>query len=181
MPRAGGTSTARGRREREGFYEEFLWGTGIDIGCGDDPVLPGCACFDRALGHGDATVMPGVQGPFDWVYSSHLLEHLEEPERALGRWWELLRPGGRLVLYVPHRDLYEKRRTLPSRFNREHRLFLLPDRDEPPTTFGLAAMVARAAPRSRLILLRVCALGWEERGPETQSPGEFSIEGVWVK
>ena len=42
----------------------------------------------------------------DFVFSSHLLEHLEDPVKALKEWWRLLKVKGNLVLYLPHKDLY---------------------------------------------------------------------------
>jgi SAM-dependent methyltransferase len=43
-------------------------------------------------------------GGYDFVLSSHTLEHTADPLRALQGWKGLLRPGGTLVLIVPHRD-----------------------------------------------------------------------------
>jgi SAM-dependent methyltransferase len=43
-------------------------------------------------------------GAYDFVLSSHTLEHTADPLRALAAWKGLLRPGGTLVLIVPHRD-----------------------------------------------------------------------------
>lgn len=45
------------------------------------------------------------------VFSSHLLEHIEDYEGALAEWWRLVKVGGYLVLYLPHRDLYPRRGT----------------------------------------------------------------------
>jgi len=47
-----------------------------------------------------------ADGSFDTVYSSHCLEDLWHPEQALREWLRILRPGGRLVLYLPLRDFY---------------------------------------------------------------------------
>ena len=41
---------------------------------------------------------------YDFVLSSHMLEHTANPLGALAEWRRLLRPGGALVLVVPHRD-----------------------------------------------------------------------------
>jgi len=41
---------------------------------------------------------------YDFVLSSHMLEHTANPLRALGEWSRLLKPGGALLLVVPHRD-----------------------------------------------------------------------------
>jgi SAM-dependent methyltransferase len=43
-------------------------------------------------------------GEYDFVLSSHTLEHTADPLRALSGWKSLLRPGGTLILIVPHRD-----------------------------------------------------------------------------
>lgn len=47
-----------------------------------------------------------ADGSMDAVFSSHLLEHLEEPEKVLAEWWRVIKVGGHLVLYLPHKDLY---------------------------------------------------------------------------
>jgi len=38
----------------------------------------------------------------------------------------VLKIGGHLVIAVPHRDLYERKPTLPSRFNTDHKRFYTP-------------------------------------------------------
>jgi hypothetical protein len=38
---------ARERRLREGYFDRIFVGEGIDIGCGDDPVAPGCVPWDH--------------------------------------------------------------------------------------------------------------------------------------
>lgn len=42
----------------------------------------------------------------DCVFSSHLLEHIDDTESALKEWWRVIRHGGYLVLYLPHKDYY---------------------------------------------------------------------------
>jgi len=80
---------------------------GIDNSCGNDPVTPDCLPGDRE--QGDAQELPGVAAEqFDWVYSSHCLEHLPDPWAAVGRCGEALKPGGWLLLPVPDEDLYEQ-------------------------------------------------------------------------
>lgn len=44
----------------------------------------------------------------DFVFSSHLLEHIEKWENALKEWWRVLKPGGHLLLYLPDEDEYPK-------------------------------------------------------------------------
>lgn len=44
------------------------------------------------------------QDKFDWIFSSHCLEHLREPYKALDTWVDNIRAGGCLFLYLPHPD-----------------------------------------------------------------------------
>ena len=100
--------------------EEAAWfdGKGIDIGCGGDPITPDCRKFD--LDDGDAgNIGKHVRGSFDWVYSSHCLEDLEDPVAALAGWWKLVKKGGLLIVVVPDEDLYEQGHV--RKFNHEHR------------------------------------------------------------
>ena len=113
------TSKAAIRRVHECFFFRYLFGDGIDIGYGGDPVCDWCKTWDKV--DGDATLMSGLEPrSFDWVYSSHCLEHLEDPTAALARWWELLKPQGRLLIVVPDEDLYEQG-VWPSRWNPDHK------------------------------------------------------------
>jgi len=112
------TSKRADRRRREGWFEKYLVGRGIDIGCGGDPITLDCTRWEVL--DGDAQLMCGVADEsFDWVYSSHCLEHVADPTVALSNWWRILRPGGYLLVVVPDEDLYEQGRW-PSTFNPEH-------------------------------------------------------------
>jgi SAM-dependent methyltransferase len=96
-----------------------LEGKGIDIGCGLDPVSPTARRFD--LEHGDANIISQfIKEEFDFVYSSHCLEHMHDPRAALLEWWKLVKPGGFLFVTVPDEDLYEQG-VFPSRFNDDHK------------------------------------------------------------
>lgn len=44
----------------------------------------------------------------DAIFSSHLLEHLQDPAAALASWWRCIKAGGHLVLYLPHAELYPR-------------------------------------------------------------------------
>jgi SAM-dependent methyltransferase len=97
----------------------LLSGRGIDIGCGPDPVTPEVQRFD--VEDGDANeITRYVNGQFDFVFSSHCLEHMKKPREALQEWWKLVKPGGHLIFLVPDEDLYEQG-IFPSRFNRDHK------------------------------------------------------------
>lgn len=173
----GETSKSKARREREGFFL-LLEGRGIDIGCGADKVTDDAEEWDMyQRGHGDATDMAGVlDETYDWVYSSHTLEHLDNPGRALQSWWRILKPGGRLIVTVPHRDLYEKRERPPSKWNHEHKVFFVPDRHLFDDVLGLKQLVEESLPYGTIERLAVCDDGHTITDPEIHSDGEYQIE-----
>lgn len=80
---------------------QFCRGVGLDIGCGKWP-LPGAIGLDESKGD-SARELPA--GPFDYIFSSHCLEHLPNPIAALEHWQSRLRSGGVLFLYLPHPDM----------------------------------------------------------------------------
>lgn len=115
----GETSKRKADREATGWFTKYCSGRGVDIGCGDDPVLPDCDKWD--LPQGDAQYLAGVDdATYDWVYSSHCLEHVHDPSEALRNWWRVLKPGGHLIVMVPDEDLYEQGMWPPA-FNVDHK------------------------------------------------------------
>lgn len=82
---------------------QFCKGRGLDVGAGKWP-LPGAeaidAIWEMGKQEGDAYCLPGTD--WDFIFSSHCLEHLEDPVTALEHWKTRLRPGGVLFLYLPH-------------------------------------------------------------------------------
>lgn len=169
------TSKAHLRRLRSKFFGKYCQGLGIDIGCGKDPITPNCVQWDRQ--DGDAHFMQNVDdNTYDFVYSSHCLEHLSNPGLALVNWFRILKPGGYLILFLPHRDLYEKRTTLPSKFNRGHYHYYLIDRHEPPCTLGIVPLIAMHLQNYRFIYTKECSEGHTITDPEIHSDGEYSIE-----
>ena len=102
-----------------GRYKRFLTGKGIDIGCGADPVASDAFCWDKE--QGDAQKLEDLPDElFDYVFSSHTLEHMHSPLEALLNWWRVLCTGGHMVVLVPEEDLYEQR-CWPSVFNDDHK------------------------------------------------------------
>jgi SAM-dependent methyltransferase len=174
------TTKARPRRLREGFFDLYCQGKGLDIGYGGDPVTPGCNGWD--FEDGDAQYLPGLRDEsFDFVYASHTIEHMVDPAVALQNWWRVVKRGGYLLLYIPHRDLYEKRTTLPSRWNHDHKHFFLVDRDEAPDTLGMKPLFERSLHGYDLVYLKECSEGHTITDPLIHSDGEFSIEAVLRK
>jgi SAM-dependent methyltransferase len=110
------------------FATRYFVGQGIDIGCGPDPVsqyqeqfplMRGCRSWD--MPDGDAQLLASVADEtFDFVHSSHCLEHMRDPREALQHWLRVLKPGGHLIVTIPDEDLYEQG-LFPSTNNSDHK------------------------------------------------------------
>lgn len=87
------------------FALEFCKGNGLDIGGFDTSVFPGARPINLVIpDQFDAYNLP--DGKFDFIFSSHTLEHLPEYVRALKYWKEHLKEiDGVLFLYLPHPDM----------------------------------------------------------------------------
>jgi len=117
------------RRLREpNFVTRYFVGDGIDIGSGPDPLNQYMELFPLIasvrpwdLRDGDAELMDScLDGQFDFVHSSHCLEHMRDPDVALANWFRILKPGGYLIVVVPDEDMYEQG-VFPSTFNTDHK------------------------------------------------------------
>ena len=110
------------------FITRYFTGDGIDIGAGPDPLTQYVEFFPfittvRAWDtkDGDAELMASCNdNEFDFVHSSHCLEHMRNPDIALKNWLRILKPGGHLVVLIPEEDMYEQG-TFPSTFNPDHK------------------------------------------------------------
>src|SRR5262249_42061658 len=146
--------------------------SGIDIGCGADPITPTVRRFDRQ--DGDANrVSSFVSGSFDFVFSAHCLEHMLDPRAALLDWYSLVKPGGHLIVIVPDEDLYEQG-YFPSLFNSDHK-----------HTFTISKKTSWS-PRSHNLLDLARNLGGELVSLELQDSGyDRSLArfkpGVWSR
>jgi SAM-dependent methyltransferase len=76
---------------------------GMDVGCGSSPLV-GAIPIDQRFGD-DAMSLPCKDNYLDYICSSHLLEHLENPLEALKHWYTKLKFGGILFLYLPHIEM----------------------------------------------------------------------------
>lgn len=150
---------------------ELVGPLGIDIGCGTDPITPYCTRFDRE--QGDAQTVREPSESFDWVYSSHCLEHLPRPEEALQNWWNLVKPGGRMVIIVPSEDAYEQS-VWPSSFNDEHchSFTLFKERSWCPASRNLLSM-AMALPRVNVLRAEII-----DQRPDNAERIDWTKEGL---
>jgi SAM-dependent methyltransferase len=99
-----------------------LSGVGIEIGAHMSPI-PDVQPFyvDRFIEFGgtrclidaqaEAERLPFVSGSLDYVASSHLIEHIANPIRALLEWHRVLKPGGFIWMVVPdRRETFDRKR-----------------------------------------------------------------------
>jgi SAM-dependent methyltransferase len=96
----------------------FCDGNGVDVGFGGDPIVPHAICMDLPAAyarykanpqhlHGSAETLHWFRdGALDWVFSSHVLEDFSDTEGVLREWLRILRPGGRLILFLPDEPTY---------------------------------------------------------------------------
>ena len=123
-------SKASPRRKQDWrFANRWLVGRGLDVGCGPDPLkkedwpkVSEIVPYDVALGNVNAQFLPEIKdSEFDFLHSSHCLEHLSNPRAALVNWLRVVKPGGFVVCTVPDELLYECGRW-PSLFNADHKV-----------------------------------------------------------
>lgn len=131
------TERSHEHRIRTHFYVDYMEGCGLDIGYrgehGDENIIP---VLKSAIGVDlDYPGYDGVHLPFDdasqdYVYASHILEHIQDKnlKKTLREWYRVTRSGGHIIICVPHKDLYEKKPSPPSRWNLGHHRFYTPAR-----------------------------------------------------
>ena len=102
------------------LFKDFVIGATLDIGAGRDPVSPGAIVFDKPQGNAEHIFEHFEHQSFDTVFSSHCLEHINEPRLVIRDWFALVKPGGHLFVIVPDEDLYEQGH-FPSIFNNDHK------------------------------------------------------------
>ena len=91
---------------------KYCNGQGVDLGCGQVKLRPSAIGIDlgnpaAADMRADARVLKMYSNDFfDYVFSSHLLEQLENTEAVLREWVRIVKPGGYLVLYQADKEYY---------------------------------------------------------------------------
>ena len=176
------TQKSEERRIREGFFSRFMRGEGLDIGYKGslrdqaEPVWPSATGVDEDYPGYDGKKLPFADESQDYVYSSHCLEHIKDPMTPLKEWFRVVKTGGHLVITVPHRDLYEKKAFLGSRWNGAHKRFYTP-------ASLLAEVEAAFEVNSyRIRYMQDCDEGYDYSIPPTIHPhGEYQIEIVIQK
>ena len=110
-------------------YDSYFKGHGIDIGCDDDVLnknvfknIIDVHAYDKKIDQSfDAEFCENIEdNKYDFVYSSHCLEHMKDPYIAYENWIRICNRGGYLIVAVPHEIFYEKCKW-PSMFNEDHK------------------------------------------------------------
>jgi SAM-dependent methyltransferase len=115
-----------------GFFANYMGGdVTIDVGFRGEyedavPILPHAIGVDLDFPGYDGTRLPFSDESVDTVYSSHMLEHVVDYRATIRDWYRVLKFGGFIVCAVPHQFLYEKKSTLPSLWNADHKRFYTP-------------------------------------------------------
>jgi len=106
----------------------YMKGCGIDIGFGgykiDHTDIIYYDRYDFGFNDvGDAEQLPYENEQFDFVFSSHCLEHLDSTIDVLKEWFRILKKEGTMILYLPMEGVYADYRR-----HGEHKLNLNPDK-----------------------------------------------------
>ena len=91
----------------------FCIGRGLDVGAEAETVTKnamgiggGAACFiQEQITAPDALKLFSTDS-VDFVFSCFTLNQSKTIDHMLSEWWRVLRPGGHLILYQPHKALY---------------------------------------------------------------------------
>ena len=88
----------------EEFARYYCKGKGLDIGGFDNWTFPGAKAINIVIDDEyDAYNLPDEK--YDFIFSSHCLEHLDNPIKALEIWKNHLNKDGVLFLYLPHPEM----------------------------------------------------------------------------
>ena len=180
------------RRLREpNFASRFFVGDGLDVGGAPDPLAMYAELFPRMgkmivwdKGDGDGQKLAKVKDEqFDFLHSSHCLEHLEDPRDGLANWFRVIKPGGHLIVIVPDEDMYEQG-SFPSVWNSDHKWTFTIFKtkswcDKSVNVFDLILSLGERAEPLRIEKLDATFRYKLPRFPQTETPiGECAIEFV---
>lgn len=166
------------KRIQEGFFDRYMQGNGIELAPtgyeeGIQTILPTAIPVDLDTPGYNGYDLPVSDESQDYIYSSHVLEHIEDYKRAIQAWHKALKIGGHIIIYVPSVYRYEKFSTPPSIHNPDHKRFYSP-------ASLLKEIEESLLPNSYAIeSLRDNYEGFDfSIGPEAHSVGQLDIEVV---
>lgn len=168
------------RRSANGDYKKYFSGVGIDVGYRGyrEDVMPiaNSIGVDTDYPGYDGKTLPFESETLDFVHSSHCLEHIEDYKAALQEWHRVLKVGGYMIITIPHKFLYEKRKNKPSKWNIDHKRFYTPA--------SLLAEIEEALEVNSYRIERLIDndLGFDyTKGPDQHSWGCYEIEVIVKK
>lgn len=103
------------------YAKNFCKGRGVDLGGGQNQY-PGSINLDVKEGQ-DIEAIDNYGSNLDYIFSSHFLEHTDDPHKVLEKCYTSLREGGTLFLYLPHPDMLYWRPSNPymqGRYGHKH-------------------------------------------------------------
>jgi SAM-dependent methyltransferase len=174
------------------FHQSCFVGDGIDIGGGYDGLNNYTKLFPRIrsvrnwdVKDGDAQLMAGVPDAlYDFVHSSHCLEHMRDPFEAMKNWWRILKVGGHLIVMVPDEDLYEQG-VWPSTFNGDHKhTFTIGkwhNESWSPVSVNVMSLIPLLGKDAKPLSIRLLDstfIRGIQRCDQTQAAGECAIEFI---
>jgi SAM-dependent methyltransferase len=176
------------------FATRYFIGSGIDIGCGPDPIsqyseqfplMESCRSWD--MPDGDAQYLESVDdNTFDFVHSSHCLEHMVDPKTAMTHWLRVLKPNGHLVITIPEEDLYEQG-IFPSTNNDDHKwtFTIAKAKSWSNKSINLASFLAEFSDTAQILKIELLDASFRyglQRFDQTLTPiGECAIEFIMRK
>jgi len=127
-------------RRRLAFHHvlPYCKGNGIDIGCMANRLQyrsigiekDNCANYNSNA-HGPQLIGDGgnlywfKDKVLDYVFASHSLEDFEDTVGILREWWRVIKPGGHLIVIMPHAKYYPRHGTPGA--NPDHKHDFLPE------------------------------------------------------
>lgn len=173
------------------FINYYFVGDGLDIGGKPDPLClyTGLFCQMKSVRtwdweDGDAQFLESLEDEtYDFIHSSHCLEHMVDPYQALANWFRVLKPGGHLIVTIPEEDMYEQG-VFPSTFNLDHKWTYTIFKNESwsPKSVNVIDLVRSLGDRADIIKLEQLTATYRfdlPRYDQTLSPvGESGIEFI---
>jgi len=96
------------------MVEKYCRGFGLEIGPGDTSYTKvGSTIYldkyptrdmvgERTFLTADTVRIPIKENTFDYIFSAHCLEHVPDTIKVLKEWIRVLKPGGKLLIVLPH-------------------------------------------------------------------------------
>ena len=83
-----------------GTFAKIVAASGFSVCCMEPDAAQAATIKESGL-QVETSVDRFDDGSFDYIYSLNVLEHIEDDRQALRLWRTKIKPGGRLLIYVP--------------------------------------------------------------------------------